>query len=77
MSSGSVMSGFLQYGDHPKTWQRVWSNVPRTEPPVLHLYAASQVESCLWRKKTPLSSCESHMSIRKKTMLCCCIHTLL
>ncbi|XP_040886561.1 FYVE, RhoGEF and PH domain-containing protein 4-like isoform X2 [Toxotes jaculatrix] len=42
VSSDSVMSGFLQYGDNPKTWQRVWSVVTRTEPPVLCLYALPQ-----------------------------------
>uniref|UniRef100_A0A3B4UN22 FYVE, RhoGEF and PH domain containing 4b n=1 Tax=Seriola dumerili TaxID=41447 RepID=A0A3B4UN22_SERDU len=43
VSSDVVMSGFLQYGDNPKTWQRVWSVVTRTEPPVLSLYAVPQV----------------------------------
>ncbi|KAM7366958.1 hypothetical protein PAMP_014889 [Pampus punctatissimus] len=42
VSSDSVMTGFLQYGDNPKTWQRVWSVITRTKPPVLYLYAASQ-----------------------------------
>ncbi|XP_071357684.1 FYVE, RhoGEF and PH domain-containing protein 4-like isoform X2 [Trachinotus anak] len=42
VSSDIVMSGFLQYGDNPKTWQRVWSVVTRTEPPVLFLYAVPQ-----------------------------------
>ncbi|XP_067437956.1 FYVE, RhoGEF and PH domain-containing protein 4-like isoform X1 [Thunnus thynnus] len=42
VSSDNVMSGFLQYGDNPKTWQRVWSVITRTEPPVLYLYTASQ-----------------------------------
>ncbi|XP_069556193.1 FYVE, RhoGEF and PH domain-containing protein 4-like [Brachyistius frenatus] len=41
-SSNSVMSGFLQHGDDPMTWQRVWSVLTRTEPPVLHLYTAPQ-----------------------------------
>ncbi|KAM3858993.1 FYVE, RhoGEF and PH domain-containing protein 4-like [Diretmus argenteus] len=39
---GAVMSGFLQYGDNPKTWQRVWCVIPRTEPLVLHLYTDPQ-----------------------------------
>ncbi|XP_078138099.1 FYVE, RhoGEF and PH domain-containing protein 4-like isoform X1 [Centroberyx gerrardi] len=42
VSSDAVMSGFLQYGDDPKTWQRVWSVITRTEPQVLYLYAAPQ-----------------------------------
>lgn len=37
------MSGFLLYGDNPKTCQQVWSVITRTEPPVLHLYPALQV----------------------------------
>ncbi|XP_070785484.1 FYVE, RhoGEF and PH domain-containing protein 4-like [Enoplosus armatus] len=37
-----VMSGFLLYGDNPKTWQQVWSVITRTEPPVLYLYTAPQ-----------------------------------
>uniref|UniRef100_A0A8D3D9R5 Uncharacterized protein n=1 Tax=Scophthalmus maximus TaxID=52904 RepID=A0A8D3D9R5_SCOMX len=41
-SSDFVMSGFLQYGDNTKTWQRVWSVITRTEPPVLFLYAIPQ-----------------------------------
>ncbi|XP_062299729.1 FYVE, RhoGEF and PH domain-containing protein 4-like [Scomber scombrus] len=40
--SESEMSGFLQYGDNPKTRQRVWSVITGTEPPVLYLYAAAQ-----------------------------------
>ncbi|KAM9335042.1 FYVE, RhoGEF and PH domain-containing protein 4-like [Symphorus nematophorus] len=42
VSTDSVMSGFLLYGDNPKTWQQVWSVITRTEPPVLCLYSASQ-----------------------------------
>uniref|UniRef100_A0A3P9CPK9 FYVE, RhoGEF and PH domain containing 4b n=1 Tax=Maylandia zebra TaxID=106582 RepID=A0A3P9CPK9_9CICH len=38
----SVMSGFLQYGDNPQTWQRVWSVLTRAEPPVLYLYSVPQ-----------------------------------
>ncbi|XP_062238320.1 FYVE, RhoGEF and PH domain-containing protein 4-like [Platichthys flesus] len=40
--SSDVISGFLQFGDDTKTWQRVWSVITRTEPPVLCLYAAPQ-----------------------------------
>lgn len=40
----SVMSGFLQYGDNPQTWQRVWSVLIRAEPPVLYLYSVPQVK---------------------------------
>ncbi|KAM9845915.1 FYVE, RhoGEF and PH domain-containing protein 4-like [Aulostomus maculatus] len=41
-SSDRVISGFLRYGDNPKTCQQVWSVVTRAQPPTLHLYAASQ-----------------------------------
>ncbi|XP_061663459.1 FYVE, RhoGEF and PH domain-containing protein 4-like [Syngnathoides biaculeatus] len=37
-----LISSFLQYGDNPKTWQRVWAVIPKTEPPVLSVYAARQ-----------------------------------
>nr|XP_057934715.1 FYVE, RhoGEF and PH domain-containing protein 4-like isoform X2 [Doryrhamphus excisus] len=40
--SNCVMSGFLQYGDNPKTWQRVWCVITNTEHPLLSLCAASQ-----------------------------------
>lgn len=43
VSSDCVMSGFLLYGDNPKTWQQVWTVISRTEPPALHLYTAPQV----------------------------------
>ncbi|KAK5876800.1 hypothetical protein CesoFtcFv8_026116 [Champsocephalus esox] len=42
VSSDCEMSGFLLYGDNPKTCQQVWSVITRTEPPVLHLYPALQ-----------------------------------
>uniref|UniRef100_A0A668ABI5 FYVE, RhoGEF and PH domain containing 4b n=1 Tax=Myripristis murdjan TaxID=586833 RepID=A0A668ABI5_9TELE len=42
VSSDAVMSSFLQYGGNAKTWQRVWSVISKTEPLVLHLYAAPQ-----------------------------------
>ncbi|XP_033987378.1 FYVE, RhoGEF and PH domain-containing protein 4-like [Trematomus bernacchii] len=42
VSSDCEMSGFLLYGDNPKTCQQVWSVITRTEPPVLHLYTALQ-----------------------------------
>ncbi|XP_035003010.2 FYVE, RhoGEF and PH domain-containing protein 4 isoform X1 [Hippoglossus stenolepis] len=42
VSSDVVISGFLQFGDDTKTWQRVWSVITRTEPPVLCLYAVPQ-----------------------------------
>uniref|UniRef100_A0A8D0D0V8 FYVE, RhoGEF and PH domain-containing protein 4-like n=1 Tax=Sander lucioperca TaxID=283035 RepID=A0A8D0D0V8_SANLU len=42
VSSDCVMSGFLLYGDNPKTWQQVWTVISRTEPPALHLYTAPQ-----------------------------------
>ncbi|KAM9328167.1 FYVE, RhoGEF and PH domain-containing protein 4-like [Pholidichthys leucotaenia] len=41
-SSDCVISGFLYYGNDPMTWQRVWSVLSRTEPPVLHLYVDPQ-----------------------------------
>lgn len=46
----SVMSGFLRYGDNPKTWQREWTVIPRAEPPVLSLYAVPQVGIFVIRK---------------------------
>ncbi|KAK1906948.1 FYVE RhoGEF and PH domain containing protein 4 [Dissostichus eleginoides] len=42
VSSDCEISGFLLYGDNPKTCQQVWSVITRTEPPVLHLYTAPQ-----------------------------------
>ncbi|KAL7371028.1 hypothetical protein ABVT39_016651 [Epinephelus coioides] len=42
VSSDCIMSGFLLYGDNPKTWQQVWSVITRAEPCVLHLYTAPQ-----------------------------------
>lgn len=42
VSSDSVMSSFLLYGDSPKTWQQVWSVISTTEPLALCLYAAPQ-----------------------------------
>ncbi|XP_051247967.1 FYVE, RhoGEF and PH domain-containing protein 4-like isoform X2 [Dicentrarchus labrax] len=42
VSSDGLMSGFLLYGDNPKTWQQVWSVITRTEPPTLCLYTAPQ-----------------------------------
>ncbi|XP_060931693.1 FYVE, RhoGEF and PH domain-containing protein 4-like [Limanda limanda] len=39
---GDIISGFLQFGDDTKTWQRLWSVITRTEPPVLCLYAVPQ-----------------------------------
>ncbi|XP_061770038.1 FYVE, RhoGEF and PH domain-containing protein 4-like isoform X2 [Nerophis ophidion] len=41
--SDSTMSGFLQYGDHPRRCQQVWGVVTTTEPPLLSLYATPQV----------------------------------
>lgn len=46
VSCDSIMSGFLLYGDNPKTWQQVWSVLSRTEPLTLCLYAAPQVGIC-------------------------------
>ncbi|XP_033470733.1 FYVE, RhoGEF and PH domain-containing protein 4-like [Epinephelus lanceolatus] len=42
VSSDCIMSGFLLYGDNPKTWQQVWSVITRAEPCILHLYTAPQ-----------------------------------
>ncbi|GLD45829.1 FYVE, RhoGEF and PH domain-containing protein 4-like protein [Lates japonicus] len=53
--SDVVMSGFLQYGDNPKTCQRVWSVITRTEPPVLSLYADPQDVKQL--SSVPLTGC--------------------
>uniref|UniRef100_A0A665TDD4 FYVE, RhoGEF and PH domain containing 4b n=1 Tax=Echeneis naucrates TaxID=173247 RepID=A0A665TDD4_ECHNA len=55
VSCNTVMSGFLQYGDNPKTWERVWSVITRTEPPVLSLYSLPQDVKHLSR--IPLMSC--------------------
>ncbi|CAJ1054377.1 FYVE%2C RhoGEF and PH domain-containing protein 4-like [Xyrichtys novacula] len=41
-SRDGVMSGFLLYGDNPKTWQQMWCVITRTEPPFLCLYSAPQ-----------------------------------
>uniref|UniRef100_A0A3B3ZJS4 FYVE, RhoGEF and PH domain containing 4b n=1 Tax=Periophthalmus magnuspinnatus TaxID=409849 RepID=A0A3B3ZJS4_9GOBI len=38
----SLISGFLNYGDNPKTWQQTWTVLPKNDPSVLYLYAASQ-----------------------------------
>ncbi|XP_053718955.1 FYVE, RhoGEF and PH domain-containing protein 4-like isoform X1 [Synchiropus splendidus] len=38
----AVFSGFLLYGYNPKTLQRLWCVLTRTEPPTLCLYSASQ-----------------------------------
>ncbi|XP_074554209.1 FYVE, RhoGEF and PH domain-containing protein 4-like [Halichoeres trimaculatus] len=54
-SPDSAMSGFLLYGNNPKTWQQMWCVITRTEPPFLCLYAAPQDVkplSCI-----PLSGC--------------------
>ncbi|XP_077450301.1 FYVE, RhoGEF and PH domain-containing protein 4-like [Stigmatopora argus] len=40
--SSNVINGFLQYGDNPKTLQRVWAVISKTEPALLSLYAAPQ-----------------------------------
>ncbi|KAJ0012507.1 hypothetical protein NQD34_016841, partial [Periophthalmus magnuspinnatus] len=37
-----LISGFLNYGDNPKTWQQTWTVLPKNDPSVLYLYAASQ-----------------------------------
>ncbi|XP_041636190.1 FYVE, RhoGEF and PH domain-containing protein 4-like [Cheilinus undulatus] len=41
-SNNNHMSGFLLYGDNPKTWQQVWCVISRTEAPVLYLFTAPQ-----------------------------------
>lgn len=41
-SGSSVICGFLQYGDNPRTCQRLWGVIPQTEPLVLYLYGAPQ-----------------------------------
>ncbi len=43
VSSDSLISGFLLYGDNPKTWQQVWAVISGTEPVALYLYTAPQV----------------------------------
>ncbi|XP_036977459.1 FYVE, RhoGEF and PH domain-containing protein 4-like isoform X3 [Acanthopagrus latus] len=47
VSQDGIMSGFLLYGDNPKTWQQVWCVLSRTEPLTLCLYAAPQDEKPL------------------------------
>ncbi|KAK7902001.1 hypothetical protein WMY93_018770 [Mugilogobius chulae] len=38
----SLMSGFLNYGENPKTRQQTWTVLPKNDPSVLYLYAAPQ-----------------------------------
>nr|XP_061840454.1 FYVE, RhoGEF and PH domain-containing protein 4-like [Nerophis lumbriciformis] len=51
----STMSGFLQYGDHPRRCQQVWGVVTTTEPPLLSLYATPQDPAPMSR--IPLPGC--------------------
>ncbi|XP_061922468.1 FYVE, RhoGEF and PH domain-containing protein 2-like isoform X1 [Entelurus aequoreus] len=53
--SDSTMSGFLQYGDHPRRCQQVWGVVTTTEAPLLSLYATPQDPAPLSR--IPLAGC--------------------
>ncbi|KAJ0056970.1 hypothetical protein NL108_000784, partial [Boleophthalmus pectinirostris] len=39
----SLMSGFLNYGDNPKTRHQTWTVLPKNDPSVLYLHAAPQV----------------------------------
>lgn len=57
------MSGFLQYGDNPKTQQRVWSVITRTKPPVLYLYAAAQVGISVIDNSVSVTSTYSLLSV--------------
>ncbi|XP_051911606.1 FYVE, RhoGEF and PH domain-containing protein 4-like isoform X1 [Hippocampus zosterae] len=42
LSASCIMSGFLQYSDYPKTWQRVFAVINKMQPLVLSLYVAQQ-----------------------------------
>ncbi|XP_070847754.1 FYVE, RhoGEF and PH domain-containing protein 4-like isoform X1 [Chaetodon trifascialis] len=72
VSSDSVMSSFLLYGDSPKTWQQVWSVISTTEPLALCLYAAPQDVkplSCI-----PLLGCSVDESPQElQGQLCFCL----
>ncbi|XP_034529111.1 FYVE, RhoGEF and PH domain-containing protein 4-like [Notolabrus celidotus] len=55
VSTDGTMSGFLLYGNNPKTWQQLWCVITRTDPPFLCLYTTPQDVkplSCI-----PLSGC--------------------
>ncbi|KAM6961561.1 FYVE, RhoGEF and PH domain-containing protein 4-like [Tautogolabrus adspersus] len=42
VSTDCFMSGFLLFGDNPKTWQHVWCVITRTDSPALYLYTDPQ-----------------------------------
>ncbi|KAK5849169.1 hypothetical protein PBY51_008832 [Eleginops maclovinus] len=63
VSRDCVMSGFLLYGDNPKTCQQVWSVITCIEPPVLHLYTAPQEVKPL--SSIPLLGCSVDDSPQK------------
>ncbi|XP_059182435.1 FYVE, RhoGEF and PH domain-containing protein 4-like isoform X2 [Centropristis striata] len=63
VSSDCVISGFLLYGDNPKTWQQVWSVITRTEPLVLHLYTDPQDVKPL--SSIPLLGCSVEDSLQE------------
>ncbi|XP_032361707.1 FYVE, RhoGEF and PH domain-containing protein 4 [Etheostoma spectabile] len=72
MSSDCVMSGFLLYGDNPKTWQQVWTVISHTEPPALHLYTAPQDVKPL--SSIPLLGCSVVDSLQELNgQLCFCL----
>ncbi|XP_058480031.1 FYVE, RhoGEF and PH domain-containing protein 4-like isoform X1 [Solea solea] len=50
-----VVSGFLHYGDKPKTWQQMWCVITKAEPPVLFLYNVPQDAKHLF--SIPLVGC--------------------
>ncbi|KAM6895621.1 FYVE, RhoGEF and PH domain-containing protein 4-like [Xenentodon cancila] len=54
-SCDGVMSGFLQHGDTSVNLQTVWCVLTRTDPPVLHAYAAQQDVKPLFSQ--PLLGC--------------------
>uniref|UniRef100_A0A8C3AKN4 FYVE, RhoGEF and PH domain containing 4b n=1 Tax=Cyclopterus lumpus TaxID=8103 RepID=A0A8C3AKN4_CYCLU len=71
VSSDCVMSGFLLYGDNPKTWQQTWSVVTRSEPAALLLYTAPQDVKPL--SSIPLLGCsveDSPQELRGQSGFC-------
>ncbi|XP_068442230.1 FYVE, RhoGEF and PH domain-containing protein 4-like [Clinocottus analis] len=71
VSGDCAMSGFLLYGDHPKTWQQTWSVVTRSEPAALLLYTDPQDVKPLSR--IPLLGCsveDSPQELRGQPSFC-------
>uniref|UniRef100_A0A672ZTR3 FYVE, RhoGEF and PH domain containing 4a n=1 Tax=Sphaeramia orbicularis TaxID=375764 RepID=A0A672ZTR3_9TELE len=49
-TGSSIMSGFLQYCEKNKPWQKVWCVIPEKECLVLYLYGAPQVKDFYLRQ---------------------------